>query len=266
MSRHIYIRLGSTEAIQPGNLITSLRYSYDILRELDAAVSGETNGAVEWGIDCIEKQSPATIAFVGLPRSLDVADPMETIQSTLIDGINVLAKDGHEPLRPRLYSDKALKAAKGLSDLGKKADVGEIEVYASEHVRARITRSVSSAVQFLIGTAVESLGSIVGNLDSITVHKNYEFRVWDEVSRRAVTCKFAKDMIDSVKEELKHRVLVYGTIKRNEEGLPVCVDVKGVEKQPHFDNLPSIEEMSGLIDDVTEGATLKEYLKDLRGG
>ena len=90
--------------------------------------------------------------------------------------------------------------------------------------------------------------------------------MWDDFSGRVVTCKFRQDMLDEVKEGLKHRVLVYGTLKRNAQSLPVSITVSEIEALPDESQLPTIEEMSGLIDDMTEGSTLMEYLEDLRGG
>ena len=266
MSRHIYLGIGVGDAIQPDSLIKSLNHSYAILRELDASVTGATRGGIEWGIDTIKKGSPLEVAFVGDPKTLHVVDPLEQIQSALIDGLNTLSDTKEEPERPPHYSDKALKAAQKLADLRKRGDIGEIEVYTSPSFRAPITTSVSRAVHFLIGAAFESEGSIVGSLDSITVHRSHEFRVWDELSGRPVTCKFSREKLGDVKEGLKRRVLVHGKITRNVHGLPVGITVDGIEPQPEESELPTIEEMSGLVNDPTWGSTLKEHLEDIRGG
>ena len=266
MSNHIYLRIGVGGSIKPGNLVKSLSHSYDILRELDASITDDPKGGIDWGIDTIKKESPLEVAFAGSARTIDSASPMGEIQSALIAGLNALSVDTEEPERPQYYSDKALRAVQKLADLRKSGNIGDIELSTSLHNKARITEITSRSVRLLIDAAFESQGSIVGSLDSITVHKSHEFRVWDEFTGRAVTCKFRKDMLDQVKESLKHRVLVYGTVKRNAQSLPVNIMVSGIEAQLDESQLPTIEEMSGLVNDITKGSTLKEHLEDLRGG
>lgn len=266
MSSHIYLRIGVEGSIKPGNLVRSLRHSYEIIRELDASVTGKPKGAVDWGIDRIKKESPLEVAFSGAARTIDSASPMGEIQSALIAGLNALSVETEEPERPRYFSDKALRAVQKLADLGKNGDMGDIELSSSLYNKAPITEITSRSVRLLIDAVFESQGSIVGSLDSIAVHKSHEFRVWDEFTGRAVTCKFRKDMLDQVRESLKRRVLVYGTVKRNSQSLPVNVMVSGIEAQLDESQLPTIQEMSGLVDDLTEGATLEEHLEDLRGG
>ena len=266
MSSHIYLRIGVGGSIKPGNLVKSLTHSYEIVRELDASVTDDPKGGVDWGIDRIKKESPLEVAFTGAARTTDSASPMGEIQTALIAGLNGLSVDTEEPKRPQHFSDKALRAVQKLADLGKSGDMENIEWFTSRHDKAPITEITSRSVRLLIDAVFESQGSIVGSLDSITVHKSHEFRVWDEFTGRAVTCKFRKDMLDQVKESLKRRVLVYGTVKRNAQSLPVSIVVSGIEAQLDESQLPTIQEMSGLVDDLTEGATLKEHLEDLRGG
>ena len=118
-----------------------------------------------------------------------------------------------DPKRPPFYSDKALRAVLKLANLKKRGDIGDIELYISPDERALVTTTTSRSVRFLIDAKYESEGSIVGSLDSITVHKNHEFRVWDEFSGCAVTCKFRKEMLD----EVKRRAEASRTYSRNIE-------------------------------------------------
>jgi hypothetical protein len=266
MSRHIYLRIGVGDSIEPENLVKSLSHSYAIFRELGASITGDPKGGINWGIDAITKASPLEVAFSGEARKIDFVNPLEHVQSALISGLKSLSVDTEEPKRPQFYSDKALRAVQKLADLNKRRSIGDIELYTSLNERAPITTTISRSVGFLIDAAFESEGSIVGNLDSITVHRSHEFRVWDEFSGCAVTCKFRRDMLDEVKGGLKRRVLVHGTIKRNIHSLPVNIMVSGIEAQLTESQLPTIEEMSGLVDDITAGSTLREHLEDLRGG
>ena len=72
-------------------------------------------------------------------------------------------------------------------------------------------------------------------------------------------------MFDKIKERLRHRVMVYGTVKWNTLGHPISVAVEGMD-QADSDGEMTIEHVSGAIDDFTEGMTLTDYLEDLRNG
>ena len=87
MSRHIYLCVGVGDSIEPGNLVKSISHSYAIFRELDASITGDEKGGVDWGIDAIKKESPLEVTFSGEARTLAVSNPLEQIQSTLISGL-----------------------------------------------------------------------------------------------------------------------------------------------------------------------------------
>ena len=271
MSRQICLRIGVGDSIDLGSLVNSLRHSYTIFRELGAAITQNPKGGIKWGVDTISKASPLEVRFSGEASTqvsvLGIVNPLETVQSELISGLKSLSEYTNNPKRPPRFSDKALRAIKHLADLRKRNGIGEIEFSTSPLSESvQITSTISQSIRYLIDAAFESEGSIVGNLDSITVHKSHEFRVWDEFSGRAVTCKFERAMLEEVRKGLKCRVLVRGTIKRNIHSLPITINVSGIEAQPTESELPTIEEMSGFVNDITEGSTLRDYLEDLRGG
>ena len=97
MCRHIYLRVGVGDSIEPGNLVKSISHSYAIIRELDASITGDAKGGVDWAIDTINKGSPLEVAFAGEERTLDVANPLEQIQSALISGLNDLSVVTEDP-------------------------------------------------------------------------------------------------------------------------------------------------------------------------
>ena len=48
----------------------------------------------------------------------------------------------------------------------------------------------------------------------------------------------------------------------NSAGLPISLEMEELEKHAEKE-LPSIAEMSGLVEDFTGGRTLKQYLEDM---
>jgi hypothetical protein len=158
-------------------------------------------------------------------------------------------------------------ALKNLEKLAEKTrHIGSLSVYvAGEGIQKResdITERTLENVQQLTGVRYSGYGSIVGGLDSIYVHNANEFRVWDETTGKPVRCKFEVNQEEQIKSLLRHRVVVTGTIKSNRIGLPIAMDVEGVEPFTKH-TLPTIEEMSGSMPGITEGKPLKQYLDEI---
>jgi hypothetical protein len=192
-------------------------------------------------------------------------DTTQDIQREVFGGIAMLAKKAER--RP-CYSDSALEKLRKLAIQSK--SIGPLKVYSSgnggkeKKQETSINESTFKNIEELIGVKYKGFGSVVGNLDAIIVHRRYEFRIWDEKTGKPVTCFFSHEKLDMVKENLKQKVLVYGEVNSNQRGEPVSILVEGVEPRKAQDTLPTIQEMSGLVKDMYEGKTLKEYLEDIK--
>jgi hypothetical protein len=86
--------------------------------------------------------------------------------------------------------------------------------------------------------------------------------VWDENTRKPIRCKFEPKYEDKIKTLLRSNVIVSGILNANSAGNPVYIDVEDIQLQTDL-KLPTINEMSGLVDDFTEGKSLRGYLEEL---
>lgn len=272
MGKRIYIQISTADSIDPESLIAAIQKAHAMLRELDATVSNNPRGHVHWKIETIKKQSPLILGFTGRSRSEE--DSIPIIHEQLQVGIKQLTATEEKPKKKTrakkpakrvTYSEKFLVALHKFGALQKRDDLGPINVYTTPTSKVAISEKVIRSIECLLGPKYQSVGSVTGSLDSITVHRGHEFRVWDEHSGKPVTCHFPKEMLTQVKDVLKSRVLVYGLIQRNAEGTPISIKVEGIEKLKAESELPTIQEMSGLVDDITDGKTIDEYLEGIRG-
>ena len=119
-------------------------------------------------------------------------------------------------------------------------------------------------IQTLKGPTYESAGSVVGTLEAVSIHNAFEFRIWSEMTGKPVTCRFDETMFDKVRDALRRAVVVHGLVKWNALGHPISIAVEGMEIAEPSREL-TIEEVSGAIEDFTEGLSLADYLEDLRG-
>jgi hypothetical protein len=217
---------------------------------------------VRWEVVVLRKESPGLVGVIGEPISGKLHANAERVQEAAIRGLQALSRG---PERMKHYSEAALIDVKYLANQVKA--LGDVKVYvgnAETERQAIVGHSTLKNINELIGVKYESQGSVVGHLDAITVHKRDEFRVWDENTARPVTCGFARKLEDTIKSLLRRKVTVYGELHSNRRGEPVFIRVEGIEPMRSREELPSIEEMSGLVDDMTQGKTLKDYLEDIR--
>ena len=254
---------GRNEVLTPGAFVNAVRYFWGVLRELDSAISHDVRGTVHWEIESLSKDSPALIAFSG--RSLTESNHLRAIETVCLDGLRQLSEGERLPT----YSDRAISRALQLAKLRtnpRRDSLSGIWV-STDRDTVEVGLHTLEGIQSLTGIRYTAIGSIVGNLDSITVHRGTEFRVWEETEGRAVTCRFSLNLLDQVKDALGRRVMVFGEVRSNFRGQPTIIEVQGFEHYPEDSELPTIEEMSGLVEDFTGGMPLGEFLKhDVRYG
>lgn len=262
MGKIIYFRLGERERIEVYQLLRSLRNILGVLEDLDASISQKKSGTVRWEVAVLNKCSPPLIGIEGFPVSHKLPDHTSLVQREVLDGLGDLMKT---PERRPYYSDSVLEKIRNLATQSK--TLGSFRVYTNgpdAKQETVINESTFKNIDQLIGVKYKEFGSVVGSLEALNVHRRYEFRIWDENTGKPVTCFFNHEMLQKVKDSLKGKVLVYGEINFNQRGEPVSILVDDiVSKRPQCD-LPTIEEMSGLVKDMYEGKRLKEYLEDIK--
>ncbi|MCY4367637.1 MAG: hypothetical protein OXE17_15640 [Chloroflexi bacterium] len=253
---------GQDEVLNPAAFINAVRYFWGMLRDLDSALSKGEKGAIKWEIESLTKNSPAVVAFRG--SSLTDRDTLVKIEDTCIGGLRELSEGKRLPY----YSDSAIRNALRLARLhspNKRSGLRLIQVFSDSH-QVDLGPHTVEGIQSLTEFSYESVGSVVGNLDSISVHRGNEFRVWEELEARPVTCRFPPAILEQAKQALGNRVLVSGNVRSNSHGQHTSVLVHGIELYPEDSELPTIEQMSGIVDDFTGGISLGDYIEEVRSG
>lgn len=261
MSETIFLRVGTREDRVPVlDFIESLRDFLLVLRDLDATISHDPRGSVVWEVASLEMNSPPVIG-VAPHLKKGRTNVSDVVEEQLIKNTQLLSIRGE---RTQYMSDSALTKVEKLARRTHR--LGPMAVYVNgtsplkEH--ADITETTFHNVRQLTGAKFSAFGSIVGNLDSISVHKGNEFRVWDETTNKPVRCRFDQRDLDHVKGLLGVRVTVFGIVQSNSTGTPINITVEDLDSASEA-TLPTIEQMSGLVKDFTGGKSLKEYMEEL---
>lgn len=265
MPRTIFLRVGNSDRVSVRQFIDTLRNFLSVLQEFDATVSGDRRGSMVWEVVSLRKDSPPVVGVaphqkLSLKRR-NYPDYSEAIEKNFILGASILSAGGE---RPAYVSDASLDKIKKLAK--RALQLGPMSVYIEDgsnmEPQALITETTLHSVEQLTGVQYSAYSSVVGSLDSISVHRNMEFRIWDETTNKPVLCKFQERDLDRVKSLLQSRVTVTGFASYNNAGNPISVLVE--ELQPlKKRQLPTIDEMSGLVKDFTDGKPLKQYLEDI---
>lgn len=259
MPQTIFLRIGERDRLPLAAFIESLRDFLGMLRDFDATISKDKRGSVIWEVVSLKQSSPPVVGVSPTPRTR-MSDVSSVVEAQVLQNTDLLTS-GQEP--NQFMSSSALDRLEALAKKAKRYGPSAVFVNGSgPKQESPITEKTLEHVQRLTHVTFSGYGSIVGGLESITVHKRNEFRVWDETTHKAVTCKFQSSQEDSVKALLRNRVTVSGIIYANSAGVPIRLDAEQLDLAPRK-ALPTIQEMSGLVGDFTEGKTLKEYLESI---
>jgi hypothetical protein len=256
----IYLRLGTADQITLDDFIDSISDFKNVLQNLDATIAGRSQGNMIWDVVLLEKNSPAVIGVAPRTRK-GREDTSHYVEHQLIENARLLSAKGE---RTQYLSDQALGKIERLSK--RTVRLGPMDLYLNGNgpVRdlAQITTETLTRVKELTSPRYTEFGSLQGGLESISIHRGHEFRIWNEDNNRPVKCIFNPKEIDQVKALLGEKVVVTGMIQSNAARLPISIKIEDLREAPKFE-VPTIDEMIGLVPDITEGLSLSEYLKRL---
>lgn len=98
-------------------------------------------------------------------------------------------------------------------------------------------------------------GSLDGKLQTIQdAAGGLEFRIRDVLYRNPVRCIVSEDMLQAVMDNFRRRVEVFGEIRYNQHGNPLAITVRTIEPMPTDDELPTADDVRGLLGPTTEAA------------
>lgn len=262
MAETICMRVGENERIDIDDFVSALQNFLGILRDVDSAIAAKSKGNLLWRITTLKKDPLPVVGVTGYLRKA-VEDISRRVEREIFRNIDTLNENGE---RNKFFPDAALskvgRIAKSTQKIGSSLiyiDAPELESQKS----TSITGKTLDQFKDLFDVKSTSYGVVFGQLGSISIHNGNEFRVWDEDTNKPVLCDFKIDEEEKMKGLLRQRVMVAGMVNSNRHGFPLSVKhIESVEPADKGD-LPSIEEMAGLVPDFTGGVPLKEFLEEL---
>ncbi|TAK22564.1 MAG: hypothetical protein EPO26_10940 [Chloroflexota bacterium] len=249
----------------PGNIsfhsfVTVVNSSLKIVTELDAAISREHGGLLEWKISDLTAGS-LIIEARSFSRA-DDRDPGPEVARAFVEGMRQIEVDGTTP--PYLSQAGLTYAKRLIKVVGANGTRGLRISDLQETVE--LTASARANVDDLLKVRRRGIGSIEGRLDTISVHGPPRFIVYESRTRKAITCRFDQtQLLEVAKAALGQRVYVAGIVADNGRGEPVSIEVKRLRRLGTTDELPSIADLTGSDPQFTGGVRTEAYLQEMRG-
>ncbi len=172
------------------------------------------------------------------------------------------AAANHRPA-PEWATLDVLQKTRELSETPKHVASAELTAGAA-HVA--IDDDFRRAVDELIGGEVQSLGTVTGRLDGLTVHSaNLAYLYPGDGT--TIACEFADSALAAVKAALKKRVRITGLLTRRlNSNRPVKVRIVELEELPLNSDLPLFSSLVGSSPGAAGGMPSEDYLAQLREG
>lgn len=239
--------------------VVSLVFSsmLQVVKEYDNTVIDDPKG-VEW---YVTEMAIGSAAWAIAPQTrVSVPEKNLAIVSGFIQSLSSLEQQSS--IRPRGLGDEALakirNCARKTTNLDYILEVGTPQKRDAVSVGA----AVETRVSYWLDAPRTTIGSIEGHLEMLQVHdkERPQFAVWDRSGQR-ITCYFNGDILNEVITAVCKRVRVKGHIRRRRSGIPQSVAVKSIRVLPEPNNLPTIEEMTGI---VALGMRSDQYVRELR--
>jgi len=253
---------GEPGAVPFDVFVRVLNRSRLILDELDVAISASHQRCLDWRIVDLGIASADAVIEARAPKGAPELPVL--VASGFIDGLNAVDQP-NGGVYPAYFSEQALKRVKGIArDFSSDAASGFCAEDLDRKLVGRLTPRAAPNVSQLLAPRYSAIGSVIGTLEVISIHRRATYHIYEARTKRAVRCDFDSAELDAVKDALGRRVVVEGTVKRNANGDAISIQQPALQILPSADELPTTSMIAGLVPDFTGDLTAGEYVKTLR--
>lgn len=187
---------------------------------------------------------------------------VERAESAFIEG---LATVSTATAPPRFFSSESLRILSRMSRRLRGIEGGRLAVSNGNGApRASVDASTSESVERLLRDSHQALGSVIGQLEAVSIHEQRVARVYSTDWSGSVECHFGEDLTRDVAAALGSRVVASGTIQRTATGTPTRLRLTSLELLPDANDLPSIDDLIGIDPDFAGGLSGENYVAQQR--
>ncbi len=218
-----------------------------------------------WGITAIELGSLKTTLEPNRVRRGATVATLDRVASTAVDGF---AEAEEREGLPRGWDGRTAEAGADLARmLGLLNTDGMIlELIDGNRVirNVTVTRHAAEHLGVALQERRHSIGSLIGRLDTISVHQRLNAGLWHERTGERVTVTFDPPQTDEITAALGKRVELAGRITRTLDDRLVDIRMRSVEILPDLNDGPQLTGLVGLDPNFTGGMDPADYLREIR--
>ena len=249
-------------SIRLNDLVEQLNALRSTLNQVDQAVSGLKSPSLYYRVTSITMNSPATF----------VVEAVSKVKSSNTHGRRVVAKLSRDlqtviaGKRPK-EADLELLESYGALARPMRNHLAQVSLEFDED-SMDIPRNLEMRVDEILGPDQLELGSIVGSLDLIDVHrKPHLFKVYPVVGPSSIKCQFPERMLSEALAGIKKPVRIHGELhfKRTEK-FPHLIKVSRIELLPERTEGGGLSSLRGIAVGALRGASSTEYVDQVRNG
>jgi hypothetical protein len=233
----------------------------------DVALDGHKPRADErsrWAFSNLKLGSLVATLAPSRPQRGATSDLLGRIAEWAVDGF--AASEERPDVPPHWDRTAAATAVELANVLGLLPDDGVLVELLSDGEPVRsvtVTRHTAEHLTAGLRERRRSIGSVVGHLDSVTVHDRREAGLWPSVGGERVPVYFGDGHVDVIRAALGNRVEVSGTLTRDAAGRLLSVRLRDLAVLA--DEGPPVTALAGLDPGITGGLTPTDYLREIRG-
>jgi hypothetical protein len=235
------------EDVTLGQLLHVEMTAWGLIREVTSEVAQVPREAVQWIVQSVRSDSPITYTLRADADGIASPAVLRRAAHAIAHGVREL--DAGES-RPDGFNDEALERARDLGRaLGER--VRALRFSAGDGDVGRLTQRVTANVEAILEKDVfEALGTVEGRLEAVNVHQRRYFNVYEDLRQRKVECLFAGSDIPATEigAAIGRRVSVFGTLLSRADGRVFRVRVRDLEVFPEPEDLPSGDDVIGLVE------------------
>lgn len=229
------------EHLTHDKFLRAVQSFFGVLKEVAAEVTGSPK-SIEWLVSA----KSGSVDLISDGRARGKLVPIDLVVNATYFGLKKLQSKG---VRPPHFNDEALQNARELGKLADGKSIDSIKVLRSRN-RFSVSAKVVPNVDRILGGDVVEIGSIEGRLQMISSRGSLHVGVWDDIWGRRVRCFIRPEMEDEVKDAFRHRVSVNGLIRLKKTGEPVSIEVESVDIIPPDKELPTADEVCGILAEI----------------
>lgn len=149
---------------------------------------------------------------------------------------------------PPFYPDEAIKRIRELSNLTAKKveDDTRIGLWVKKQ-RREITPAIYATARAALRPGFSEYGTVEGQLSVLSERKGVHFVIYERVWDKPVICTVPDDLLETMMQFWRKRVAAHGMVHYRPDGLPTRIETQEIELFPDDSELPSHEDVLGVL-------------------